>query len=270
MPQVSIHGVEVYFRDEGEGLPIVLGHSSTGSGGQWRDLIARLSRRFRLIAPDHIGYGRTGPYPGTVPLMDLEVAVIQALLDVVAEPAHLVGHSFGGSVLARTAVRVPHRVRSLTLIEPTLFHLLQQSGRHAEHAEIRAVADRVAHHLGAGDAEQAARGFIDYWLVPGGFDAMEERVRRSILAGMAKLNIEWASALAPWGATSEALSALRMPILLMRGTKTTSAAAGVVDALVDLWPAAERARIDDAGHMAPLTHPADVNPIIERFLDSVP
>ena len=76
MPQVSIHGVEVYFRDEGEGPPIVLGHSSTGSGGQWRDLIARLSRRFRLIAPDHIGYGRTGPYPGTVPWMDLEVAVI--------------------------------------------------------------------------------------------------------------------------------------------------------------------------------------------------
>ena len=57
MPQTVVNGLNVYYRDEGEGIPVVLGHSSTGSGGQWRQLMKRLSGRFRLVAPDHVGYG---------------------------------------------------------------------------------------------------------------------------------------------------------------------------------------------------------------------
>ena len=37
MPRASVHGVDVFFRDEGEGEPIVFGHCSAGSSGQWRD-----------------------------------------------------------------------------------------------------------------------------------------------------------------------------------------------------------------------------------------
>jgi pimeloyl-ACP methyl ester carboxylesterase len=64
MPQLSLNGLEVFYRDEGSGAPILLAHCSTGSGAQWKALSARLAPRFRLIAPDHIGYGRTSPYSG--------------------------------------------------------------------------------------------------------------------------------------------------------------------------------------------------------------
>ena len=49
MPQISVHGLDAYYRDEGRGIPVVLGHSSTGSGGQWRDLFKRMSGRYRLL-----------------------------------------------------------------------------------------------------------------------------------------------------------------------------------------------------------------------------
>ena len=34
MPQSVVNGLNVYYRDEGEGSPVVLGHSSTGLSGQ--------------------------------------------------------------------------------------------------------------------------------------------------------------------------------------------------------------------------------------------
>jgi pimeloyl-ACP methyl ester carboxylesterase len=158
MPQISVNGVDAYYRDEGGGIPVVLGHSSTASSGQWRELFKRVSGRYRLVAPDHIGYGRTPSYSSDIPLMELEIAIVEALVRLISQPVHLVGHSFGGSILARVAVRMPGEVRSLTLVEPTLFYLLAPSGRVSEHAEIKAVADRVIRYVGKGDADEAARG----------------------------------------------------------------------------------------------------------------
>ena len=79
MPQAVVHGLEVYYRDEGEGIPVVLGHSSTGSGGQWRELFKLMAGRYRLIAPDHVGYGRTAAYGGGIPLMEVEIGIVEAL-----------------------------------------------------------------------------------------------------------------------------------------------------------------------------------------------
>src|SRR5262249_26169262 len=267
MPQMNVLGVEVFYRDEGVGPTVVLGHSSTASSGQWRALSARLQDRYRLIAPDHLGYGRTAAYPGSAPLVEYEVAIIGGLLESAREPVHLVGHSYGGALMARTAVRVPARVQSLTLIEPTLFYLLAATQRMAAHQEIFDQAQRVIRHVDAGDHEEAARGFIDYWVAPGAYDAMDERVRAPVTAGMAKLRDEWPTAFEAQGATLDALTTLRMPIQLVAGSKTTAAAKGVIDVLRGVWPAAEYAEIPGARHTSPVTHAERVNEVIERFLE---
>ena len=270
MPQLPVNGLDVFYRDEGSGTPILLAHCSTGSGAQWKALSGRLATRFRLLAPDHIGYGRTSPYWGPPPVMEQEIAVMMALLDIAASPSHLIGHSYGGSILARVAIRAPDRVRSLILIEPTLFHLLQPSGRVAEHAEIQAIADRVTQHVDAGNLSEAARGFIDYWTGHGAYDGMDERLRLSIAQSMPKLRREWPESFAPWGATIKALSALRLPILLLSGEKTTPPALAVTAILRQIWPAASHAAITGAGHMSPITHADEVNARIERFLHGPP
>lgn len=45
MPQISVNGLNAYYRDEGTGVPVVLGHSSTASSGQWRGLFKRMAVR---------------------------------------------------------------------------------------------------------------------------------------------------------------------------------------------------------------------------------
>jgi pimeloyl-ACP methyl ester carboxylesterase len=266
MPQITVHDLDVYYRDDGSGIPIVLGHSSTGSGGQWRALSKQMANQYRLIAPDHIGYGRTAAFAGQMPLMGHEIAIVEALLEVLAQPVHLVGHSYGGAILARTAVRVPEKVRSLTLYEPTLFHLLARAAKGAEHDEIKSVADRVIHYVRANNAEEAARGFIDYWISSGAYEAMDDRLRQSVKAGLPKVQAEFSVAFDAFGATVEALSALRMPVQLLAGSRTTSAARAVTDILRHIWPKAAYAEIDGAGHMGPVTHPAAVNEIIANFI----
>jgi pimeloyl-ACP methyl ester carboxylesterase len=50
--------------------------------------------------------------------------VISALIDVVGEPVHLVGHSYGGAILAYVVAHAPACVRTLTVAEPVCFNLL--------------------------------------------------------------------------------------------------------------------------------------------------
>jgi pimeloyl-ACP methyl ester carboxylesterase len=266
MPQISVHGANVFYRDEGNGPTVILGHSTTASSDQWRSLIGRLSNEYRLLAPDHLGYGRTGPWPGDLPLMEHEKTIIAALMDLVAKPVHLVGHSFGGAVMARVAADAPARVRSLTLIEPTLFHLLAPAGKVKEHDEIRAVADRTVQFAEAGNPEEAARGFVEYWVRPGAYDAMQPRIRELVTRGVAKLRVEFPTGFEERGASVQALSALSMPIQLIGGTNTTRAARAVMDVLRGIWPEAQFAEITGAGHTAPITHPQPVNEVIETFL----
>ena len=267
MPRINVLGIDVFYRDEGVGPTVVLGHSSTGGSGQWRSLFARLQNRYRLIAPDHVGYGQTAPYPGGSPLVEHELAIINSLVHAVGEPLHLVGHSYGGTLMARTAVRVSERVQTLVLIEPGLFYLLAATRKTAAHQEIFDQVHRVIRYVDAGDPEEAARGFIDYWAGAGTYEAMDERVRTPVTAGMAKLRDEWPSAFEASGATLEALAGLRMPIQLIAGSQTTAAAKGVIDVLHSIWPAAEYAEITGAGHMSPLTHAELVNDVIVRFLE---
>lgn len=267
MPYLSVCGLEFFYRDEGKGSPIILGHSSTGSSGQWRGLSNRLACRYRLIAPDHIGCGRTAHYSGQLSLMEQEISITLRLVELAGAPVHLVGHSYGGSILARAALRLPGRVRSLALIEPTLFYLLRPAGKETEHIEIEAVADHVIHFATADNYEEAARGFIDYWVCPGAYATMDERLRTSIMGSIPALVMECPTSFEPSGATYDALARLDVPILLINGSNTTAAARGVVDILHKLWPDAPMIGIPNAGHMAPITHADQVNSVLEMFVD---
>ena len=268
MPRLVVNGSDIFFRDEGRGDTVIFGHSSTGSSGQWRGAIERLESRYRCLAPDHLGYGRSSAYSGDGSLIDQELAVIDALLGLADGRAHFVGHSFGGALLARSAVRNADRVRSLKVIEPIFFNLLESHERDAEYAEIHAVADRVAQLVRSGTPEEAARVFIDYWTAPGSFDAMTTERQLATVKGIEKVRFEWEIAFSSVGASADELSSLSFPVQLIGGSETTAAAAAVMQLLQEIWPTARVAEIPGAGHMAPVTHANEVNSIIAGFLAS--
>jgi pimeloyl-ACP methyl ester carboxylesterase len=72
-----------------------------------------LTERWTLIAPDRPGHGRS---PDARQDFEAEAALVADQL--LREPVHLVGHSYGAIVAALAAVKRAHEIRSLTLIEP--------------------------------------------------------------------------------------------------------------------------------------------------------
>lgn len=268
MPTVSINDADVYFQDEGAGTAVILVHSSSSASGQWRALIGLLQGRFRCLAPDLVGYGRTDawdPDRGSE-LYDDELAILNHLIDAAGEPVHLVGHSYGGMLATLATLNRPQDVRTLTVIEPTLFTFLRETGETEAFADIEGVARRTRELTLQGEHEAAARAFLDYWVAPGALDAMPGPTRAAVVATMDKLRHEWPF----WRDMKlpglDDLRAIACPVLVVRAERTTLAASRTVDVILPVLENAEYAEIDGAGHMSPLTHPHKVNPVIQAFL----
>ena len=112
--------------------PVIALHCSGAGAGQWRQLGEALAPRHELVAPEHYGCDSTGPWSGehAFTLADEAARTIE-IIDRSDGKVHLVGHSYGGGVALRAAVERPDRIASLTLYEPSAFHLLRAMGARA-------------------------------------------------------------------------------------------------------------------------------------------
>lgn len=263
------HGALAYFDNapvNADAPTVMLLHSSAASGQQWRKLIQRLTPRYRILAPDLIGYGSTPMLPRPPQMAD-EVRLLMLLTDRLDGPFHLIGHSYGGAVALELAKAMPQRIASLALYEPVAFNLLRVAGETEAWAEILGVAQRHIALVDAGDLTGAAAAFLDYWIGKGALQAMPLEMRLYVVGKMRKVADEWRMFVdgPPAGA---AYNALTMPILLMHGTASTRAARAVAAVLRDLLPRpADWQALEGAAHMAPLTHPDRVNAVLQSFLE---
>jgi pimeloyl-ACP methyl ester carboxylesterase len=263
MPTLSIRDAIVAYTDAGEGPPVLLVHGSASSRRLWRALIERLAPRYRVIAPDLIGYGESSAWHAGARATDLDV--VNAFARAVGEPLHLVGHSYGGALALRAARELGSRLASLTLIEPAAFDLLDPRGDAPARAEIEAVAGRHVELIADGEIEACAAHFMGYWIGADAWAAMPAETRARIVPTMPKIAAEFRMLFR----SPEALGAyrrLRVPTLLVRGTRTTLAAHGVVERLAATLPQCDLVEIPGAGHMAPLSHADAVNAAIETHL----
>ncbi|MFI7482494.1 alpha/beta fold hydrolase [Kocuria sp. M1R5S2] len=103
----------------GDGPPVLLVHGSiTGGAGTW-SAQRPLAEHWRLMVVDRRGY-----FPN--PLAEVEDFEVDAgdVAELLTEPVHLVGHSYGGVVALLAAADHPAMVRSLTVNEPPAFGLV--------------------------------------------------------------------------------------------------------------------------------------------------
>lgn len=92
---------------------MLLLHGQPGTSADWSEVVDLLAGRFRVLAPDRPGYGRTGGPAGD---FDTNAAAVLSHLDRAGVArAVVVGHSWGGAVALRTARLAPERVAGLVL-----------------------------------------------------------------------------------------------------------------------------------------------------------
>jgi len=257
-----------YVREAGAGEPVVCIHSSASSSAQWRSLIDRLATRFRVLAVDLYGSGRSPAWPDDRPLtLADEVALIEPVVAAAGRRVHLVGHSYGGAVALRLALEHPDWLASLVVFEPVLFSLLMAHDPDEPGArEIQAVRDDTCAAAGRGDLDAAGGRFVDYWMGAGMWASLPDARRGSIAAAMTPVRSEW-HALFAEPAPLHAFAALDLPVLCLVGSDSPASSRRVSQLLVKTLPRVVELELEGVGHMGPITHPERVNELIERYID---
>ena len=121
---IEIDGWTVHSETRGHGAPALFLHGNPDSSRVWSAILDRLAPRYRCMAPDLPGFGRSDCDPDR---WDFSLDGMARWVDGVVtglgvdQPVHLVVHDFGGVYGLAWAVKHPDRVRSLAITN-TLFH----------------------------------------------------------------------------------------------------------------------------------------------------
>lgn len=118
MPYADVTDVRLYYEDRGRGDPVLLIHGGLGTGTfHWRRQLEELSDRFRLIAPDLRGVGRSQRVAFAPDVFEREAADLAALAGSLGIPRlHVVGFSAGSMPARLLPLNRPDLVQTLTLI----------------------------------------------------------------------------------------------------------------------------------------------------------
>ncbi|MCX6473236.1 3-oxoadipate enol-lactonase, partial [Rhodococcus sp. (in: high G+C Gram-positive bacteria)] len=232
--------------------PAVVLLGSLGSDlSMWQPQIHALSNRYRVIAVDHRGHGKSPVPAGPYSIADLAGDVIALLDSLELESVHLVGLSLGGAVSQWIAAHHPTRVETLTLMCTS-----------SQFAPAQPWIDRARAVRADGIASIAA-AVVGRWFTPGLADNDPELVARHVAMVEATPDEGYAAcceALSVWDGRAD-LARIVAPTLLIAGEQdpatppaTLSAIAdGIADAVLHVVdPGAHLANVEQAGRVTKL------------------
>jgi pimeloyl-ACP methyl ester carboxylesterase len=150
---VSVNGVELAYREQGQGEPLLLLHGFFGSSADWVHLfdLEDLARSYRLIMPDARGHGRSTNPTGAF-THRLCAGDVRALLDHLGlARVKAIGLSLGGGTLFHVATEDHDRIQAMVLIGAPSYFPVQARALTAQ------VTDRDADHPEAEWRELRAR-----------------------------------------------------------------------------------------------------------------
>ena len=103
MRYLEVNGDRIAYRDEGQGETLLLVHGMAGSSATWRELIPRLARNYRVVAPDLLGHGASDKPRGDYSLGAFAVWLRDFIDELGIARATVIGQSLGGGIAMQFA-----------------------------------------------------------------------------------------------------------------------------------------------------------------------
>ncbi len=270
-------GARLHYRDQGEGMPIVLIHGSSASLHTWEPWTDLLADGYRVITLDLPGHGLTGRVPGDDYSAAANVSAVASLVSKLQlEHFVLGGNSMGGGVSWAYALEFPEQVRALILVassapaswwraennpsgrSPLAFTLLGQ-------AWFRAIGEYLDPWALVYQGVQVAYNdapMIDDALVRRYYElALREGSRAATMARFAAFD--------PSAALDPDLSRLTQPVLVMWGAQDALIPVNTADQFEQALPDATVVIYEDLGHVPMEEAPARTAADLRQFLESL-
>jgi pimeloyl-ACP methyl ester carboxylesterase len=241
----------------GTGPTVLLLHGQPGSAANWSAVIPALRSRFTVIAPDRLGYGRTG---GRAAGFAVNAEATCELLDrLERRSAIVVGHSWGGGVALALAEAHPERVDGLVLVASVgpderigvvdRVLALRPVGAVVASVALRSAARALAH--------PTVRLMVDRRLPAAATSEALGAAWRD--GGLARsFAIEQRALVDELPALGAGLAALGMPTAVLYGTADRIVPPVTGDHLAARMGDATVVRVDGGGHLLPYANPETV------------
>ena len=122
--------------------PIVLLHGATFRAEDWENIFPRLATRYRVIAYDARGHGKSARATSYA-IGEFADDLLRVIETVAGGPAIVIGHSLGGATALVAAAKRPAAVRALVLEEPVVENW-DRDWRAQYYTDVRAALDKTA------------------------------------------------------------------------------------------------------------------------------
>jgi pimeloyl-ACP methyl ester carboxylesterase len=251
--QIRVGEVVVHYVEHGSGRPVLVLH---GAGVDHREAQACFEPAFdgvaglRRIYPDLPGMGRTNA-PETLRSADDVLDTLIKFADkVIGGTSHLlIGHSAGAYYAQAIAARRPRQVAGLALICP-----LSQGLR-----------DVPEHRVVVGSGEIGDDVFRSYFVIQ--TPEMLERYERFVAPAAALVDQAALERIGErWALTPDPAPAYPGPTVVVAGRLDSTVGYAAAIDLVEYYPHASLAVVDDAGHALPHEQPELLRALLAEWL----
>lgn len=251
MPYLQRGGVNLFYQDDGHGMPILLSHGFAASSHMWQGQVEAFQHAYRLIRWDMRGHGGSdSPVEQDLYSQAQTVADMRAILDRLdIAQAVIAGHSLGGFLSLAFYVAYPERVKAL---------ILQGCGPGYRNPAARAAwNEQVENRARKLEAEGLSR--------LGGGAEVDATVHRSAggIARAARGILRQVDA-----RVIDSLAHIAVPVLVIIGENDTHYLSGS-DYMAARIPNCTKVVVPQAGHGANVEQPAIVNAALNEFLQDL-
>jgi len=114
---ITIQGLQIAYTRIGKGDPVLLIHGITTSSFIWRNIAPPLSRDYDVVAVDLLGCGQsTKDLLADYSIKNQASILAELIIKLDLAKTHIVGHDIGGGIAQIMAVKFPHLIQDIVLI----------------------------------------------------------------------------------------------------------------------------------------------------------
>lgn len=242
MPHVLANDVRLHYEKVGAGAPILCIHGTSSSALVWGDALAPLAELGRVVSYDRRGCTRSErPHPYDITSVREHADDAAALLTrLLASPAVVIGRSYGGEVALDLALRHPHAVRALVLLEPAVLALAPSAA-----ALVEPLTARVL-ETSRRDPDAVAEVFLRAVAGDATWEAFPPPLKEMFTENGPAIVAELRAG--PWDPSPDLLKTIDVPTLVVAGEDSPPPFREIVDAIADAVPDA-RSCLVPGGHL---------------------